>query len=196
MQGGGWWRAAVSQDSGPGSATIKVRLDPDNEFSVVQRKLIRLAPRPASINVGDRMEWYGASATSFQYVPATVKQIGTGSMQGYYLMAMDKYPNSPTYTKAENLWTLPGAAASIASSGGPVTGKYRCFAGQIFLGSIELRADGTYTASAGPAGRYQANADTKTLIWESGWAKSNGFEGKLEGNAFIRLARAAYCSHE
>jgi hypothetical protein len=119
-----WRRGVISKDTGPHAASIKVRLDPGNDLSVVPRKTVRLAPRPTSIN-----------------------GIGTGSMQGYYLMAMD---------------------------------EYRCFAGLIFLGWIELRGDGSYTASVGPPGRYQMNAASNAIVWQSGWAKENGFEGKVE----------------
>lgn len=200
--GASWRRGVVSDDGGGG--TLKVRVDGQGAVSIVARASVRPAPRPASINVGDRLEWNGASVSNFEYVPATVKTVGTGSMQGYYLMAWDKYPNSPTYTKRENLWMLPTAAQSGgASTSGmtPLPGAYRCFAygaagaPPIFLAELTLANGGTYTA-LGKRGRYTFDAATNTIAWADGWAKENGFGGAVESNATFRLRSNALCSHE
>ena len=202
-QDSGWRRASVSEDKGPSSATIKVRLEPNNEFTIVPRKSVRIAPRPASIKVGDRLEWNGYSASSFQYVPATVKGLGTGDYAGYYLMAWDKYPNSQTYTKREQLWLLPDSAtaATKVTPGAPTPGKFLCYAygavgnPPIFLGAIDLQAGGTYSVS-GKQGQYTYDAATHSITWLSGWAKTNDFKGAVESNALIRLHPNTICSHE
>ena len=200
QQGSAWRRAVVSEDKGPGSATIKVRLDPNGDFTIVPRKTIRLAPRPAAINVGDHLEWNGNSVTSFGYVPATVKGIGTGTNEGTYLMAWDKYPNSPTYAKKEQLWLLPEAASGAAPALTPVTGKYLCFAygaagSRIFMNNIELREGGNYVATNGE-GRYSFDSATHTITWLSGWAKDSQLDGKVESNALFRIKSNATCSHD
>jgi len=202
QQGSQWIRGSVSSDAGPSSPTMKVRKDPGNELAIVPRKSVRLAPRPASIKTGDRVEWFGNSSTSFRYVPATVKGVGTGNMQGYYLVAWDKYPNSPTYTKPEQLWSLPRTTAAAAPAGEqPTPGKYRCFvygaprSPGIFLAAIELDGGGRYSVNGKP-GRYAFDAASKSITWLDGWGKTNGFEGAVEGNATIRLKRNTVCSHE
>ena len=202
-QDSGWRRASVSEDFGPSSATMKVRLEPNDEFTIVPRKSVRLAPRPASISVGDRLEWCGRSVTSFQCVPATVKGLGTGDYAAYYLMAWDKYPNSATYDKPERLWQLPEGATSASKviPGAPTPGKFHCSAygavgnPPIFLGTIELQAGGSYSV-AGKPGQYTYDAATHSITWLSGWAKTNGFKGAVESNALIRLHSNTICAHE
>jgi hypothetical protein len=80
LQGTVWNRG---DQPGPSSVTMKVRIDPKNELLFVSRKAVRLAPRP--------------------YVAATVNEIGTGNLQGYYLVAWGKYPNIPKHTEADSL---------------------------------------------------------------------------------------------
>ena len=197
-QQGAWNRGQVSEDAGPRSATIKVRVGANNEFTIVPRNTIRLAPRPASINVGDRVEWYDTG--TFQYVHATVTKLGDGSYTGYYLMKDDRY-SSTTYTKAENIWLLPGQESTPAAEG-PLPGKYRCFAygapgnPPIFLGSVDLKAGGAYTATNGKDGRYTYDAAAKNIAWTGGWMQDNTFGGKVESNAKFRIARTSICSHE
>jgi hypothetical protein len=197
-QGKSLRRGAVSQDRGPGSDTIKVRLDPDGTFNEVPRDSVRPAPRPASVNVGDRLEWCGQSATAFRCVPATVKGLGSGSAAGMYLMATDQFPNAPTYTKRENLWLLP--AQGVPQDTGLATGRFRCFAYNdkgipSLLGILELRADGTYSENGKP-GRYSYSTADHMVIWVSGPAKDQGWLGKAEGNAAVRIRSNVLCSRE
>lgn len=199
-QGQAWRRGAVSEDRGPGSATIKVRLDPNGEFTEVPRSSIRIAPRPASIKVGDRLEWNGQSATSFRFVAATVKAVGTGPAAGMYLMATDQDPEHPTYTKPAQLWMLPEHAGAAAPDRGPAMGKYRCFVYNdkgvpSLLGHLELRDGGTYLENGKP-GRYSYSSDTQAVTWASGPAKEQGWLGKMEGNAQVRIRSNVLCSHE
>ena len=196
-QGNGWRRASVSEDHGPGSATIKVRLDPNNEFNVVPRASIRLAPRPATIQVGDRLEWNGFSVTSFQYVPATVKGIGTDAQAGMYLMAWDKYPNSPTYTKKDQLWLLPDAAPKAVETG-PSLGKFSCFVYSAkgvpsLLGTLEFRSGGAYVENGKP-GTYTFDAASHSITWTSGPAKDQAWTGTLEGNGAVRIRSNVLCT--
>lgn len=112
-------------------------------------------------------------------------------------------PNSPTYTKPEQLWTLPDAAISATTStpGAPTPGKFRCYAygavgrPPIFLASIELQAAGSYSVSGKP-GQYTYDAPTHSITWLSGGAKTNDFQGAVESNALIRLRRNTICTHE
>lgn len=213
-QGSSWRRGVVSDDSGPGSVNIKVRVDPTNDFLIVPRNSVRPAPVPASINVGDRLEWYDPSV--FKYMPATVKHVGAGTFAGMYRMVPDATPNAiGNYTKPANLWLLPeGSAATSgvastakspeipAGSGpGPLLGKYRCFAygrtsaPPLFLGDFELRGGGVYFGK-GKEGRYSYDAGSKTITWSSGWMKDNNFAGTMDGNAKVRIARTSVCTHE
>lgn len=202
-QGQSWRRAVVSEDDGPKSATIKVRLDPDGAFVIAPRKSIRIVPAPAEIHVGDHVEWYDSS--TFAWVTATVKEVGTGANAGAYRMVSDKYPKSTgMYSKAENIRVLAEPAQAgkeDASAGTPALGKYRCFAygapgaPPIFLGAIEL-AKGSYTATAGKGGGYSYDSGSKTITWAGGWMKDNNFGGRVESNALFRIARTSICSHQ
>ena len=204
QQQGVWTRGDVSEDEGPQAKTIKVRVGPNAIFVIVPRNSIRLAPRPAAIHIGDRLELYDTS--TFSYFAATVSKIGEGSMTGYYWMTGERWTTG-TYAKPENLWLLPGRPAAGGAPSqvvvdGPLPGKYRCFAygavgnPPIFLGGIDLKATGSYTATMGKEGRYSFDAATKTITWASGWMKSNTFGGKLESNALFRIAPTSICSHE
>lgn len=200
LRGDRWVRANVSEDDGASAANIKIRTEPNNQYMIVPRKNIRIAPRPASLKVGDHVEWYDSG--TFAYVPATITGLGSGNYAGNYLMTPDKYPNSHTYTEAKNIWPLPDAPPVTEEASGPLPGKYRCLAygaagnAPIFVGALSLRTGGIYTDLVGKEGRYRYDAVSKNITWVSGNMQTSQFEGKVESNAIIRIKRNTVCSHE
>ena len=118
-------------------------------------------------------------------------------------MAWDKYPNSTTYAKPDQLWLLPEAASSASKvvPGAPLPGKFLCYAygavenAPLLLAVIELQAGGGYSVSGKP-GQYTYDDASHSITWRSGWAKENGFQGAVESNALIRLWSNTVCSHE
>lgn len=203
QQGSAWVRGSIAWDEGPAAAQVKVRMELANNVTIVSRKSVRLAPRPAGINVGDRLEFY--DSRDFTTGPATVKEVGSGTWAGYYLMLRDNASAvSAVYTKPENLWVLagPGGAAAVgALDKAPQLGRYRCFAygatgrPPIFLGDFTLQPGGVYEGK-GTRGSYRFDAGASAITWDGGWMKDNGFAGKVESNATIRARSNVLCSHE
>lgn len=201
QQGPAWIRGWIAWDEGPAAAQVKVRIEPANNVTIVSRKAIRLAPRPAGVNVGDRLEFY--DNRDFTTGPAMVKEIGSGAWAGYYLMLRDEAkPLSAVWTKPENLWTLAGPTpAGTVIDKAPQLGKYRCFAygatgrPPIFLGDFTLLARGAYEGK-GTRGGYKYDAAASAITWDGGWMKDNNFAGKVESNATIRARTNVLCSHE
>ena len=195
-------RASVSEDRGPSSASVKVRLEPNHDFPMEPRKSVRIAPQPDSIKGADHLEWYGTSTSSFQYVPATVEGLATGDYACYYPMAWEKYPNGQNYTKREELRLLPEAQTAptkvISGAPNPQIRPLRLRRGwkSAHLGCHDRIAGRPQLLGIRQAGCYTNGSITGSGTWLSGWGKTGGFQGAVDSYALIRLHRNTICLPE
>jgi len=145
------------------------------------------ANQPA-FKVGDKVEAY-----NIDWYRATIVEIGSGNMAGYYKVHFDAYSSAiDQFIRASNIRVQPGQRAAaagtvIANAAGPRPGRYRVLSFgassiPIMLGELELLGGGRYrsTLSGGRAvgeGSYDYDAASGNVRWLSGPYKTDGWGG-------------------
>ncbi len=144
--------------------------------------------QPPAWHVGDHVE-----AWNVAWYPATVLEIGAGSMAGYYRVHYDQYAAaSDQWLTASSRRARPAGAAAAAGvaatrAAGPRLGRYRVLSfgaggSAIALGAVELLAGGHYRATlpggrAAGEGRWRYDAATASVRWLSGPYRDDGWGG-------------------
>lgn len=154
--------------------------------------------------VGDKVEAWNSA-----WYPAEVLEIGAGDHAGQFRVHYEKFSAaSDQWILAKNIRARTVAKSEAAkaaeTTAGPRPGKYRIYSygavgNRLYLGEIELAADGKYHAvqpGGKPLGdgKYRYDAGKSTVIWLSGpyqdaeWG--GGFEVSREGKTHtIRLRK-------
>jgi len=154
--------------------------------------------------VGDKVEVWNSA-----WYPAQVLEIGSGDHAGQFRVHYEKFSAaSDQWILAKNIRARAPekseAAKAAETAAGPRLGKYGVYAygaagNRLYLGDINLAADGKYQA-AQPGGKslgegkYRYDAAKSAVVWLSGpyhdseWG--GGFEISREGKTHtIRLKR-------
>jgi hypothetical protein len=160
--------------------------------------------------VGDKVEAWNSA-----WYPAEIISVGTGEHAGQFMVHYDGFSKaSDQWIFARNIRARPAAKTDAAkaaeTAAGPRPGKYGVYSygappSRIYLGDIELAADGTYRANqpGGKSlgeGKYRYDAPNHMIIWMSGpyhgseWG--GAFEVSREGKTHtIRLRRSTIATN-
>jgi len=150
--------------------------------------VVPASARQPAWQVGEHVEAYNVD-----WYAATVTEVGTGNMAGYYKVHFDAFSAaSDQYIRASNIRAradrrAAAAAADAARAAGPRVGRYRVLsfgasATPIVLGELELLDGGRYRAilpGGRPAGdgRYAYDAASGSVRWLSGPYRTDGWGG-------------------
>jgi hypothetical protein len=154
--------------------------------------------------VGDKVEVWNSA-----WYPAEILEVGAGDHAGQFRVHYDKFSAaSDQWILAKNIRARVAAKSeaekAAETAAGPRLGMYRIYSygaagSRLYLGDIELAADGKYHASqpGGKAlgeGKYRYDAAKSTVVWLSGPYQNSewggGFEISREGKTHtIRLKR-------
>jgi hypothetical protein len=152
-----------------------------------RKDAVRPTESTKSWKVGDKIEGWNVA-----WYAGTIKEIGSGTYQGHYLVKWDKY-DSDQWVEAKSIRAPrdPDAEAKKAAKLSLAMGKYQC---AVFLSgkysptsTFTLKADGTYESSVGKGGKYEHDVKGKRVKFSGGVLEDSvgRVEAELEQNRLI-----------